>query len=52
MKQIITALALVIVMVTQAWGYGMPKREFRSAWIATVWCLDWPTQGAGATRQK
>ncbi len=51
MKRIITAFALVIVMVTQAWGYGIPKREFRSAWIATVWCLDWPTQGAGATRQ-
>ena len=52
MKRIITALALVIVMVTQVWGYGMPKREFRSAWIATVWCLDWPSQGAGATKQK
>ena len=51
MKRIITALALVIVMVTQVWGYGMPKREFRSAWIATVWCLDWPSQGAGATKQ-
>ena len=52
MKRIITALALVIVMVTQVLGYGMPKREFRSAWIATVWCLDWPSQGAGATKQK
>ena len=52
MKRIITAFALVIVMVTQVWGYGMPKREFRSAWIATVWCLDWPSQGAGATKQK
>jgi uncharacterized lipoprotein YddW (UPF0748 family) len=51
MKQLITALALVIVMVTQAWGYGIPKREFRSAWVATVWGLDWPSQGAGATRQ-
>ena len=51
MKRIITAIALVIVMVTQVWGYGMPKREFRSAWIATVWCLDWPSQGAGATKQ-
>ncbi len=20
------------------------KREFRSAWVATVWCLDWPSQ--------
>ena len=38
-------------MLMQAWGYGMPKREFRSAWVATVWGLDWPTQGAGATKQ-
>ena len=30
----------------------MPKREFRSAWIATVWGLDWPSQGAGAAKQK
>ena len=22
--------------------YTAPKREFRSAWIATVWALDWP----------
>ena len=51
MKRIITAFVLVIVMVTQAWGYGIPKREFRSAWVATVWGLDWPSQGAGATKQ-
>ena len=51
MRRIITAFTLVIVMVTQAWGYGIPKREFRSAWVATVWGLDWPTQGAGATKQ-
>ena len=38
--------------MAQAWAYGIPKREFRSAWIATVWCLDWPSQGAGATVQK
>ena len=39
-------------MLSQVWAYGMPKREFRSAWIATVWCLDWPSQGAGAAKQK
>ena len=48
---LIAALSLSGMMV-QAWAYGQPKREFRSAWIATVWCLDWPSQGAGATRQK
>ena len=39
-------------LMAQAWAYGMSKREFRSAWIATVWCLDWPSQGAGADKQK
>ena len=42
---------LLSSMMTCAWAYGQPKREFRSAWIATVWGLDWPSQGAGATRQ-
>ena len=46
------AALLLSGMMVQAWAYGQPKREFRSAWIATVWCLDWPSQGAGATRQK
>ena len=45
-------LALAAGWMCQAWAYGMPKREFRSAWIATVWGLDWPSQGAGATKQK
>ena len=43
---------LLSSMMTCAWAYGQPKREFRSAWIATVWCLDWPSQGAGAAKQK
>ena len=46
------AALLLSGMMVQAWAYSQPKREFRSAWIATVWCLDWPSQGAGATRQK
>ena len=55
MKRFISSLLLVLLlagMMAQAWAYGMPKREFRSAWIATVWCLDWPSQGAGADKQK
>ncbi|MDO4511707.1 MAG: family 10 glycosylhydrolase [Bacteroidales bacterium] len=27
------------------------KTEFRSAWVATVWALDWPTVGASAQQQ-
>ncbi len=44
-------LLLCSAVMFQAWAYDTPKREFRSAWIATVWCLDWPSQGAGATKQ-
>lgn len=55
MKRFISSFLFVLLlagMMAQAWAYGQPKREFRSAWIATVWCLDWPSQGAGADKQK
>ena len=55
MRRYISFLIAVFIMagmLSQAWAYGTPKREFRSAWIATVWCLDWPSQGAGAAKQK
>ncbi|MCQ2290838.1 MAG: family 10 glycosylhydrolase [Muribaculaceae bacterium] len=29
-----------------------PKRELRSAWVSTVWGIDWPKQGASAASQK
>ena len=54
MKRFGTSLLVMLLLaawIMQAWAYGIPKREFRSAWIATVWCLDWPSQGAGATKQ-
>lgn len=51
------AIALTIAaLMSQAAQFGTPKREFRSAWVATVWALDWPmTIGADAytaQRQK
>lgn len=55
MKRIFPTLIVVLLLsglMAQAWAYGMPKREFRSAWIATVWGIDWPSQGAGAARQQ
>ena len=55
MKRFLSILAAVLLLsawTIQTWAYDTPKREFRSAWIATVWCLDWPSQGAGATKQK
>ncbi|MBR1935823.1 MAG: family 10 glycosylhydrolase [Muribaculaceae bacterium] len=41
-------IALVTLLLTAtginaaAQSYSVPKREFRSAWVATVWRLDWP----------
>ncbi|MBO7609882.1 MAG: family 10 glycosylhydrolase [Muribaculaceae bacterium] len=45
--------AIIVLVITalsiQAAQFGAPKREFRSAWVATVWALDWPmTIGADA----
>ncbi len=55
MKRYVSTFIFALLLsglITQVWAYGQPKREFRSAWVATVWGLDWPTQGAGATQQK
>ena len=35
-----------------AMAAGVVKSEFRSAWVATVWALDWPSTGASAETQK
>ena len=54
MKRSFSTLVILLVlsaMVSQAWAWGTPKREFRSAWVATVWNLDWPPERAGATKQ-
>ena len=55
MRLALVAMLLTAVM-TQAAQFGAPKREFRSAWVATVWALDWPQTIAGgeytAIRQK
>ena len=46
-------LMLIGVMALQATTYTVPKREFRSAWVATVWCLDWPeTQAYGTNAEQ
>ncbi len=57
MKRII-AYALLIALVLPALAQRLPqattppKRELRSAWVSTVWGIDWPKQGAPAERQK
>ena len=37
-------LGLCLVLTLQA----QPKREFRSAWLTTVWAIDWPTSHSKA----
>ena len=50
---VMLALLLMASMAAQAVTYTVPKREFRSAWVATVWCLDWPeTQAYGTNAEQ
>ena len=35
--------ALGLLTAAQAFADNPPKREFRSAWLATVWAIDWPS---------
>ena len=41
-KLLISFLLAAIATSAYSATYTTPKREFRSAWIATVWALDWP----------
>lgn len=55
MKKFNLSLALVLIMLAmsniaaQAAQFMTPKSEFRSAWVATVWCLDWPAEASRGT---
>ncbi len=48
-KAIILALALLAPRVANAQTATPPDREFRSAWVATVWRLDWPQSTISST---
>lgn len=42
-KSILTFLFIILAMpFVNAQTFTTPKREMRSAWVATVWQLDWP----------
>mgnify|MGYP004443257313 CR=1 FL=1 len=55
MKKINLTTALVLValamssLAAHAAQFLTPKSEFRSAWVATVWCLDWPADASRGT---
>ena len=50
MKRCVNLAAIVVILAGVLYGecvkaqtaFSTPKREFRSAWVATVWRLDWP----------
>ena len=39
----ILILSMVFCLGTSLLGQEGPKREFRGAWVTTVWGLDWPS---------
>lgn len=47
-KYIAVGLFLLCAFSVQAAGVQAPKREFRSAWITTVWAIDWPKNSWGS----
>ena len=50
LKLMALIMALTIgASVATATNFGVPKQEFRSAWVATVWQLDWPTTNGAQT---
>lgn len=51
--RLLTLCLVLGALASQAAGsYTVVKRDLRSAWVATVWALDWPTIGASAATQK
>lgn len=53
MKRLIAAIMLTIALLPALRVHGepveAPVREFRSAWVATVWRLDWPLNTISST---
>ena len=48
---LVTCYSLLVTMILcalcidlNAQDYDAPKREFRGAWLSTVWAIDWPGQ--------
>jgi len=56
MNMLRTLILLSFILSVSICHSGSPKREFRSAWLATYYCIDWPNvKGTGAdieARQK
>ena len=43
--------AIGLLTAAQAFAGNPPKREFRSAWLATVWAIDWPKESGQSARK-
>lgn len=49
LKHWFAVVTLLGCLTAQAVQFTQPKREFRSSWVATVWCLDWPNENSRGT---
>ena len=44
---------LTMLMIAGVMQAANPKREWRSLWLTTVWCIDWPSsQGISSSHQS
>ena len=47
------AAVLAVLTVAGVMQAANPKREWRSSWLTTVWCIDWPSaQGISPSHQS
>jgi hypothetical protein len=58
MKSLVVLMMMLTAMVVQAWqpvneNAPEPSREFRAAWVTSVFNLDWPSKaGLSAAQQQ
>ena len=43
--RLILSILIAVCFSATLYADTYPKREMRSVWLATVWCLDWPRSG-------
>ena len=49
--KLLSLATIIAFSALNGFAYNVVKSEFRSAWVATVWALDWPKTGESAETQ-
>ena len=49
---LVVSLCLVLSLQAQTSSQTPPKREFRAAWLTTVWAIDWPNPYNASTASQ